>query len=126
MQKVDHNTGFREKCQIFVGENWKNNRDYNIVPRLLCNLCSKLIKNYRIKFFYDHVVNGGIDPDDTDKFCSKILSENVAVVKVEMATKSVTRAVKDQVSILLHTYSRSRSYDRELQRQRCKNLQRHE
>ena len=31
-----------------------------------------------------------------DELCIKIISENVATVKVEMATKSITKSVKDK------------------------------
>ena len=37
-----------------------------------------------------------LDPSNFDEFCNKFLKENVAVVKVEMATKSLTRSLKDK------------------------------
>ena len=49
-----------------------------------------------MKFIYNHVMDGGPDPEVPREFCSKMIRENFAVVKVEMASKSVTRTVKDQ------------------------------
>jgi hypothetical protein len=41
---------------------------------------------------YDHVVKSDPSPDDkVGELCAKLLRENFAVVKVEMATKSLTR-----------------------------------
>ena len=40
------------------------------------------------------IVNNGTDPDDSNfvvDVCNKFLLENVALVKVEMATKTLTR-----------------------------------
>ena len=40
---------------------------------------------------YESIVNGGPDPDDRPAICDKIIKENIALVKVEMAAKSLTR-----------------------------------
>ena len=34
--------------------------------------------------------------DNVTSFCQKILSENIATVKIEMASKSIQRSVKDK------------------------------
>jgi len=57
---------------------------------------SQIAKSNRIRFVHDHLVNGGPDPDLYKEFCSKLIKENFSVIKVEMATKSLTRTVKDQ------------------------------
>jgi hypothetical protein len=41
-------------------------------------------------------MNGWPDPNNLDGFCSKFVIENVALVKVEMVAKSLTRSVKDK------------------------------
>ena len=59
---------------------------------VLCNLCYKIIQNYKIKFLYDHVVNDNLDPSiSTEIFCEKLFLENFALIKVEMATNYLTR-----------------------------------
>ena len=63
---------------------------------VFCSLCEKIIKAQRIRFVYEHVVNGGPDPNDLDNFCDKFVTENVALVKVEMAAKTLTRSLKDK------------------------------
>ena len=63
--------------------------------KALCSICYKLFKNFRTRFIYDFVVNKGPDPRLVDLFCDKFLVENLATVKVEMATKSITRSVRD-------------------------------
>jgi hypothetical protein len=62
----------------------------------LCYLCEKIITNFQIRFYYDHIVNNGTSPKNIGQFCTELLSENFAVVHVDMVAKSVTRAVKDQ------------------------------
>jgi hypothetical protein len=64
--------------------------------KLFCKLCKKMIHQYQIRFVYDYIVRNESDPKNLVSFCNKFLTENVALVKVEMATKSLTRAVKDQ------------------------------
>ena len=54
-------------------------------------LCLANLRTYRLKFTYEHIVNGGPDPSDFANFCSKFVADNVATVKVEMTTKSLTR-----------------------------------
>ena len=63
---------------------------------IFCSLCKNVIKTHRMRFYYDHVINGASNPDDLDEFCHKFIHENVAVVKIEMATKFITRSVKDR------------------------------
>jgi hypothetical protein len=75
---------------------------YNIITRqdypfkLFCKLCKKMIHQYQIRFVYDYIVKNESNPKNLVAFCNNFLMENVALVKVEMATKSLTRAVKDQ------------------------------
>ena len=45
----------------------------------------------RIRFLYDHIVKGEADPKDIASICDKIIKENIALVKIEMAAKAVTR-----------------------------------
>ena len=49
------------------------------------------IYDCNIRFIYDHVINDGPHPEDLKSLCDKIIKENVAIVKVDMATKSLTR-----------------------------------
>jgi hypothetical protein len=49
-----------------------------------------------MRFKYESIVNNALDPGSVEKFCKKFLMENVALVKVEMATKSLTRSIKDK------------------------------
>ena len=63
---------------------------------VLCSLCETMTTNYRIKFIYDNIMKGAPDPeifDEAQTFCNKFLSSNVAMVKIEMATKYLTRLV---------------------------------
>ena len=62
---------------------------------VFCKMCVKMIKKFRAKFSYEHVVNGGPNPLTLDVFCNEILTKNIALVKVEMATKHLTKSVKD-------------------------------
>ncbi len=52
---------------------------------------SRILKNNKIRFSYDYNVYNGIDPNNVTAFCQKFVAENVILVKVEMATKSLTR-----------------------------------
>jgi hypothetical protein len=71
---------------------------------VFCSMCSKIIKSQRIRFTYENIVNGGPDPDiytnpcnnNIETFCNQFIKENVAIVKVEMATKFLTRSLKDK------------------------------
>ena len=65
---------------------------YNI----LCNLCRKMMKFYRILFNYNFVVSNSVTPDDFPHFCNNFLMNNVAILKVEMATSSLTQSVRDK------------------------------
>ena len=68
-----------------------NKRRNSFPNKMLCELCKNVIKFHRIKFLYDHIILNEPDPNDIPTFCNKFLKENVALVKVEMATKSMTR-----------------------------------
>ena len=69
-------------------------RDYpNFV---FCNLCRRIVRNYKIRLYYNFVVSKHPNFNFLETFCSKFLLENVALVKVEMATKAITRSVKDK------------------------------
>ncbi len=63
---------------------------------VLCQLCRNVITKQRIRFVYEQIMNGWPDPNNLDGFCSKFVIENVALVKVEMVAKSLTRSVKDK------------------------------
>ena len=43
------------------------------------------------RLVYESIVSGGPDPKDRAAICDKIINENIALVKVEMAAKSLTR-----------------------------------
>jgi hypothetical protein len=84
----------------------------NFPNSIFCGLCRKIIKEQRIRFVYEHIVNNGPDPNDLDKFCQKFVTENVALIEVEMATKTLIRSIKtkrfkfvDQLSSLGITIS---------------------
>ena len=70
-------------------------RDYPYT--VLDSLCETMRTNYKIKFIYDNIMNGApypeISHDGAQTFCNKFLSSNVAMVKIEMATKYLTRLV---------------------------------
>jgi hypothetical protein len=70
-------------------------RDYpNYV---FCDLCRKIVKSYKARFLYNYIVKKNEpNPDHWDTFCDTLLTQNVALVKVEMATKSLTRSLKDK------------------------------
>ena len=71
-----------------------NSHDYPF--KVLNSLCETMRSNYRIKFVYDNIMNGTPDPeihDEAQTFCNNFLSANVAMVKIEMATKYLTRLV---------------------------------
>jgi hypothetical protein len=57
---------------------------------IFCELCQKIIAEQKIRFVYEHIVNEGPDPNDLDEFCRKFVTEDVALVEVEMATESIT------------------------------------
>ena len=75
-------------------ERQSNSKDYPY--QVLCKLCKRLVRSFKMKFIYSHVMDGDPDPEVLRDFCFKMIRENFAVVKVEMATKSITRTVKDQ------------------------------
>jgi hypothetical protein len=70
-------------------------RDYpNYV---FCDLCRKIVKSYKARFLYNYIVKKNEpNPNRWDTFCDTFLTQNVALVKVEMATKSLTRSLKDK------------------------------
>ena len=45
---------------------------------------------------YNHIVNGGPNPDEYDTICRYLLQNHVTIVKVEMATKSIIRSLRDK------------------------------
>jgi hypothetical protein len=49
-----------------------------------------------MRFVYDNIMKGSPNPDNLDEFCNKFVHQNVAIVKIEMATKFITRSVKDE------------------------------
>ena len=63
---------------------------------MLCEICKNVIKFHRIKLTYDFILDIGLDPSKPDAFCNQFIKENVATVKVEMATRSIVRSVKDK------------------------------
>ncbi len=68
---------------------------------VFCSICKKSFTAYKIRFIYENTTNDWPYPDEksfskSDDFCNKFLSENIALIKVEMATKSITRSLKDQ------------------------------
>ena len=65
---------------------------YNI----FCNLCRKMLKFYRILFTYKFLVLHATSPRDFPLFCNDFLMNNVAIIKVEMATSSLTQSVRDK------------------------------
>ena len=73
----------------------QNKRDYpNYV---FCDLCRKIVKSYKARFLYNYIVKKNEpNPNRCDTFCDTLLTQNVALVKVEMATKSLTRSLKDK------------------------------
>ena len=85
------------KCSNFKLNNSKKNYpDY-----IFCDLCQKIVKHYRIKLLAEFMSDLGesqkmMNNIILDELCIKIISENVATVKVEMATKSITKSVKDK------------------------------
>jgi len=62
---------------------------------VFCGLCNAIVKTKRFRLMYENIVNGGLDPINLDNFCNAFIQKNIAVVKVEMATKSITRSLKD-------------------------------
>ena len=73
----------------------KKTRDF---PKtVFCELCGNVVRNNRMRVLYDHIMNDGFDVNRKyDEFCNKFLTENVALVKIEMVTKSITRSIKDK------------------------------
>ena len=71
-------------------------KNYEYPSRVLCEICKNVIKFHRIKLTYDFILDLGLDPTKPDAFCNQFIKENVATVKVEMATRSIVRSVKDK------------------------------
>jgi hypothetical protein len=74
---------------------------YNV----MCNICRKVIQAYRMRFIYENITEGkphpgrfsaGNEKNQFDIFCKNFVDDNVAFVKVELATKSITRSLKDK------------------------------
>ena len=62
---------------------------------VFCGLCKAFIKTNRIRLTYESIVNNGSNPSNLEDFCDDFIKKNIATVKVEMATKSITRSLKD-------------------------------
>jgi len=62
----------------------------------LCDLCQKALKFHKFKFDYEFYVQNSINPADFASFCNKFLMENVAIVKVEMMSPTLTRSKRDK------------------------------
>ena len=64
----------------------------------MCSICKRAIKAYRIRIIYYSITTGKPLPTDTniEAFCRSFFDDNLALVKVEMATKSITRSLKDR------------------------------
>ena len=77
-------------CNLFT-ETSKNYPNF-----ALCTFCKNTHKNYLIKFQYESIVKNEPNPNSLNDFCKKFLMENVALAKVEMATKSLTKSIKDK------------------------------
>ena len=66
---------------------------YNV----LCDICRKYVTHNRVKLTYDYVVKNSTNPDDFyNVVCNDFLMENVAVIKVELSTPTLTRSVRDK------------------------------
>jgi hypothetical protein len=61
-----------------------------------CQICQKIISIHRIRLIYDHYVNNGPNPDDVDRFCRNFVAKYVALVNVEMVSKSIVRSLRDK------------------------------
>jgi len=55
-----------------------------------------IINNYFMRFKYESIVNKATDPESPNYFCKHFLMNNVALVKVEMATKSWMKSIKEK------------------------------
>jgi hypothetical protein len=55
-----------------------------------------VIKYYKIRLLYNTIVSNDQTPLFLRTFCKKFLPENVVLVKVEMASKAITRSIKDK------------------------------
>ena len=89
---------------------FKSNQHLNLPPKfcadgptsssfpfnVYCELCRKIIRYHRMRLVYDHFVSNATNPDDFDAFCLDFISNHVALVKVEMVSKSVVRSIRDQ------------------------------
>ena len=66
---------------------------YNV----LCDICRKYVTHNRVKLTYDYVVKNSTNPDDFyNVVCNDFLMENVAVIKVELSSPTLTRSVRDK------------------------------
>ncbi len=76
----------------FCSKTLRDKRKTDFPNYVLCALCQKIIKEYQIKFIYEHVVEDKPDPlKSPEFFCEKLILENFALIKVEMGTKYLTR-----------------------------------
>ena len=46
--------------------------------------------------FYDHIVKNGPNPENYDEFCRYFVKNHITIVRVEMATKSIIRSLRDK------------------------------
>ena len=63
---------------------------------VFCDICRKASVFYRIYFHFNHLAKNSPDPENFPAFCNQFLMNNVATVKVEMASASLTRSVRDE------------------------------
>ena len=83
-----------EFCSLSF-ENAKKKLEY---PKsVFCGICKNIVRNNKMRFVYEKILNDGLDINKNfDEICNKLLNENVALVKIEMVTKSITRSIKDE------------------------------
>ena len=64
---------------------------------VFCDICRKALKVYKILFHFKYItVNNSTNSADFSKLCNEFLLDNVATVKVEMATPGMTQSVRDK------------------------------
>jgi len=61
-----------------------------------CGLCQNIIHFHKIRLIYDYYVSNGTNPDNIDEFCHGFISKHVALVKIEMMSRSVVRSIRDK------------------------------
>jgi hypothetical protein len=63
---------------------------------IFCDLCRKALRFYKILFFYKFVVEKSVNPGDISEFCNQFLMENIATIKVEIASPTMIQSVRDR------------------------------